>query len=162
MSEHEAKIDWIRSPHPLESGTYSRSHKVELNANQNIKISASREYKGDPGIADPEQLLVSAVASCHMLFFLALAEARGFFVLRYSDNAVGYLEKGEDGRTLLARISLHPIAAFSGEKKPTELEFRNLNEAAHKRCFIANSVKAAVSVAGALEDADATECSSTT
>jgi organic hydroperoxide reductase OsmC/OhrA len=70
MSVHEAKINWQQHPHKSETSTYSRTHQVELSGNQCLDVSASEELKGDPNYADPEQMLVSALSSCHMLFFL--------------------------------------------------------------------------------------------
>lgn len=152
MSEHQAKLEWTRESHPSEPGTYSRNHTVEVNGDQLIRVSASSEFKGDPNIADPEQLLVGAVSSCMMLFFLAIAEARGFRVERYADRPTGFLEKPEGGGPkMVARIHLHPFVSFGGERQPSDAEFHKLIESAHKQCFIANSIKAEVSVMGEFE-----------
>lgn len=77
MSVHEAKINWQRTPHLSDPSTYSRNHQVSLNGNQQLNVSASEEFKGDPGCADPEQMLVSAVSSCHMLFFFSDCRVSG-------------------------------------------------------------------------------------
>lgn len=119
MSQHQAEIQWQRSPHRADDNTYSRNHVVSLNGQQSVNVSASVEFKGDPMCADPEQMLVSAVASCHMLTFLAIAEFQGYRVEQYEDNAVGYLEKVEGAGMSITRVELSPKVTFGGDKVPT-------------------------------------------
>lgn len=146
MSQHQAAIHWQRSPHPLESKTYSRNHTASFNGGQSVRVSASVEYKGDPMCADPEQMLISAVASCHMLTFLAIAELQGYRVEQYEDNAVGHLEKTEGTGMTVTRIELAPQATFGGDKVPDSAALSRIHAAAHRNCFIANSIKAKVTV----------------
>ncbi|MFC6570223.1 OsmC family protein [Pseudomonas brassicacearum] len=93
MSEHVAEIKWEKNAHADDASTYSRNHVSHFDGKQKLNVSASVEYKGDALCADPEQLLVSAAASCHMLFFLAIAEQLGFLPESYCDMPVGYLER---------------------------------------------------------------------
>jgi organic hydroperoxide reductase OsmC/OhrA len=83
---------------------------------------------------------VASLSSCHMLWFLHLAQMRKFVVERYVDEAVGLLD-----RTWMSKVTLRPTVTFSG-KAPTEEEHRALHEKAHEKCFIANSVKSEVVV----------------
>src|SRR5690349_17889236 len=78
MSQHTASIEWTRAINASDRKTYSRNHIATLAGRQQLNVSASVEYKGDPQCADPEQMVVSALASCHMLFFLAIADLKGF------------------------------------------------------------------------------------
>ena len=55
----------------------------------------------DPAAIDPEEALVAAASSCHMLFFLSIAARRGHVVDSYEDQALGLLDKGADGRAAL-------------------------------------------------------------
>ncbi|MGJ7530744.1 OsmC family protein [Variovorax sp. GB1P17] len=147
MSQHQAAIQWQRSPHATDSKTYSRNHVASLSGQQSVNVSASVEYKGDPMCTDPEQMLVSAVASCHMLFFLAIAEFQGYRVEQYEDNAVGYLEKAEGVGMSITRVELSPRVTFGGDKVPDNAALNRIHADAHKNCFIANSLKARVTVA---------------
>jgi organic hydroperoxide reductase OsmC/OhrA len=52
----------------------------------------------DPSGVDPEEAFVAALASCHMLFFLALAAKQGFAIMTYEDNAIGVMSKPSEGR----------------------------------------------------------------
>lgn len=146
MSQHHAAIQWHRAPHALEGNTYSRNHVAALNGQQSVNVSASVEFKGDAACADPEQMLVSAVASCHMLTFLAIAEFQGYRVEQYEDDAVGYLEKADGGGMAITRIELSPRVVFGGSKMPDEAALGRIHAGAHKNCFIGNSIKAKVSV----------------
>lgn len=146
MSIHEAEINWHRQPHSTDAKTYSRNHVVTLSGNQNVNVSASVDFKGDSNCADPEQMLVSAVSSCHMLFFLAIAEFQGFCVESYQDNPQGFLEKSSKGGMEVTRVILTPKIIFSGDKRPDQAAIAKIHDSAHKNCFIRNSITASVEI----------------
>ncbi|MFG1489332.1 OsmC family protein [Oceanospirillum sp. HFRX-1_2] len=145
MSEHRAQLNWKRKAHPEDNATFCRNHTLTLNGSQLINASSAASFMGDDQCADPEQMLVAAVSSCHMLTFLAIADIKGFKVESYQDDAVGFLTKAERGK-VVSRIELKPTIVFGGDKQPTEAELDRLHEGAHKNCFIANSIKAEVEV----------------
>ncbi|WP_417595288.1 OsmC family protein [Oceanospirillum sp.] len=145
MSEHRAQLNWQRKAHPEDNSTFCRNHTLVLNGEQTINASSAAGFMGDAQCSDPEQMLVAAVSSCHMLTFLAIADIKGFTVESYQDDAVGFLTKAERGK-VVSRIELHPSITFGGDKQPTEAELDRLHDGAHKNCFIANSIKAEVEV----------------
>jgi organic hydroperoxide reductase OsmC/OhrA len=102
----------------------------------------------DPAGVDPEEALVAALASCHMLFFLDFARRAGFVVDVYDDEAEGVMEAGPDGRTWMARVTLKPRIVFSGDNRPRRADVDALHHRAHDACYIANSVKSEVRVEG--------------
>lgn len=146
MSQHHTAIQWQRTPYALDEKTYSRNHVAVLNGQQSVNVSASVEFKGDPLCADPEQLLISAVSSCHMLTFLAIAEFQGYRVEGYEDRAVGYLEAVQGEGRSITRIELSPKITFGGDKLPDEAALNRMHAGAHKNCFVAKSLKTAVTV----------------
>lgn len=146
MSVHKAEQFWSRREHDSEPGTYSRNHTLTLNGGQTLNVSASVEYKGDEEMADPEQLLISSLSSCHMLFFLAIAEMKGYRVESYTDTPVGYLEKAPGGGVALTRIELAPQVVFGGDKAMDQQALARIHNSAHKSCFIRNSIKAEVTI----------------
>lgn len=146
MSEHRISLQWSRDGGPFERGNYAKMHEIRYTGGENLRASPSPEFGGDDAHADPEQLLLSALSSCHMLTFLAVAANRGYIVDRYEDAAVASLGKTAEGRTALVAATLSPRVAFSGDKRPSAAEFATLHERAHGACFIANSVKTVVSV----------------
>ena len=147
MSEHQISLQWKNGSNPVAANTYTRNHTVTVNGPQTMQVSAAKDYKGDPACADPEQLMISALASCHMLTFLAIAEMQGYKVESYTDVATGYLGKGENKIPAVTRIELQPKVIFSEEKIPDAAALKRLHAGAHKNCFIANSLKTEVSVA---------------
>ncbi len=146
MSEHRAAINWQRKSADFKLPTFSRDHEVAFGSGQALGLSATTETHGNAKLVNPEELLVGALASCHMMTFLAIAARDGMTVDSYADDAVGVLEKNSEGRTAVTRVTLRPSVVFGGERQPTEAELSRLHEKAHRGCFIANSVKTEVHV----------------
>ena len=143
MSRHVAELSW-RSDGEFASGRYSRRHEWRFDGGAIVTASASPDVvplpMSDAAGVDPEEALVASVASCHMLWFLSLAQAAGVEVESYSDSAEGVMGRVAPGRLALTRIALRPKISFAG-KPPSAEEVERLHHEAHDRCFIANSLK---------------------
>ncbi len=146
MSEHRAQVQWARGDVPFTPETYPRNHTWQFGADVVVPASAAPGYRGDADRVDPEEGLVAAVSSCHMLTFLAVAAKRGHEVDSYEDDAVGYLEKNENGRLAVTRIVLRPVIRFVDGTAPDDEALNKLHASAHRNCFITNSVRADVEV----------------
>lgn len=147
MSEHHATLTWTRGESGFGYKEYPRTHTWTFpRSGQTLKAAAAPAFLGAEDCVDPEEAYVAALASCHMLTFLAIASRSGFVVDRYVDHPVGFLEKGENGKLWLSRIELHPEIAFSGEKQPSPEELASLHDKSHHECFLANSVRTTVTV----------------
>jgi organic hydroperoxide reductase OsmC/OhrA len=148
MSRHQAQVTW-RSDGEFGSGRYSRRHEWRFDGGAVVTASASPDVvavpMSDPAGVDPEEALVASVASCHMLWFLSLAQQAGLEVESYADAAVGEMGRIGPGRMAIARIVLRPAIAFAGAPPAAE-ELARLHEQAHERCFIANSLKTEILV----------------
>jgi organic hydroperoxide reductase OsmC/OhrA len=145
MSEHKASLLWSRGESGFGYKEYPRAHEWHFpRSGQSLPASAAVAFLGDADRTDPEEAFTAALASCHMLTFLAVASMSGFTVDRYEDEAVGFLDKGENGKLWLARVEMHPTITFSGAKQPTAEDTEKLHEKAHHECFLANSVKTLV------------------
>lgn len=149
MSEHKATLEWRRQSVDFDYRTYSRAHSLDFEGGIRVPASAAPANipptaKGAAGV-DPEQAFVASLSSCHMLWFLLLACKAKLVVDRYVDHASGFLGKNAEGREAMTRVTLRPVVTFSGRKPGTE-EHAQLHEAAHHKCFIANSVKSEVTV----------------
>lgn len=151
MSEHKVEVSWERTTEDFLSSTYPREHQWTFAGGQVVRASAAPDYRGAPDCVDPEEALVAAVSSCHMLTFLAVAAQRRLTVDAYSDEAIGYLEKNERAQMAITRVELRPRITFAKGITVTEEQRESLHEVAHRNCFIANSIKAEVRV---LEPAD--------
>jgi organic hydroperoxide reductase OsmC/OhrA len=58
------------------------------------------------------------------------------------------MEKLDDGRQWVSKITLRPVIGWAGEKLPTQTEIDEMHHASHEQCYIANSIKAEVVVQG--------------
>jgi organic hydroperoxide reductase OsmC/OhrA len=146
MSKHEARLSWRRSTPTFTYETYRRDHEVVFGGGARLPMSAAPEYRGTPTLANPEEMLVAALSSCHMLTFLAIAARDGFVVESYDDAAEGVLDKNSEGRLAVTRVVLRPRVVFGGDKQPDAARLAKMHESAHRGCFIANSVKTDVVV----------------
>lgn len=147
MHKHQALILWERKDQKFIDNKYSRAHLWELDG-VTVPASSSPSVLPVPlsslEAIDPEEALVAAASSCHMLFFLAIAAKRGFVVDRYSDQAYGEMGKNAEGKTLMAKITLRPKIEFSDNKQPSAAEIDEVHHMAHEQCFIGNSLKSEV------------------
>lgn len=146
MSEHIANIAWTRSGADFQYDRFDRAHTWTFEGDVIVPASAAPDFHGDAKRVNPEQALVAALSSCHMLTFLAIAARKRFVVESYTDRAVGQLTKNERGKLWLSQVSLRPKVVFSGEKRPTHEEVAALHRSAHENCFIALSVRTEVVV----------------
>ncbi len=146
MSDHKATIDWNRDGRDFTYEGYSRDHTWSFEGGVVVNASATPDYKGSPDLVDPEEAFVASLSACHMLTFLALAAKAKLVVDRYTDHAVGMLEKNDEGRLAVTTVTLNPVILYDG-RKPDADELAQLHDKAHHLCFIANSVKTRITVA---------------
>ena len=150
MQHFDATITWERGTQPFADQRYSRAHSWHFDGGLTVAASSSPLSvplpMSDATAIDPEEALVAAVSSCHMLFFLSLAAQRGYTVDTYRDHAVGTLERNADGKLAMTRIALRPQIAFGGVQLPDAAALDRLHHDAHDKCYIANSIKADVVV----------------
>jgi organic hydroperoxide reductase OsmC/OhrA len=152
MKRFEATLAWQRGDQAFTDLRYSRAHRWRFDGGLDVPASSSPLSVpvplSDPAAVDPEEALVAAAASCHMLFFLSLAAASGYIVERYDDHATGTLDLDADGRMAMTRIALRPAIAFGGGRQPDHAALAALHHEAHARCYIANSLKGEIVVEG--------------
>jgi organic hydroperoxide reductase OsmC/OhrA len=131
---HRAGVVWNGG-----EGDDVRAHEVLLGA-QSLPSSSALEFGGDDSKSNPEALLVGALSSCHMLWFVDLARRKGFEVASYEDDADGVLE----GKRFTA-ATLRPRVRWEADP-PSADAIEALHHRAHELCFIANSVSFPVAV----------------
>jgi organic hydroperoxide reductase OsmC/OhrA len=150
MHRYVARIAWRRDGAQFTDNRYSRGHEWTFDGGVTVRASSSPlTVKAPYSVAeavDPEEALVAATSSCHMLWFLSTAAQRGFVVDRYADDAFGVMEKNADGKLAFTRITLRPRIEFAGDKVPSADELAALHHRAHEECFIANSLKCDVAI----------------
>ena len=116
---------------------YSREHRIEVEGKPALSGSADPTFRGDPKLHNPEDLLVAALSTCHMLSYLALCARARIPVVAYVDHAGGTMEmSGEGGH--FTEVVLRPQVVLAPGSDVAKAEA--LHEQAHAVCFIANSV----------------------
>lgn len=144
MESFSARILWTRTTPDFTPEGYDRSHEVTYGSGITVAASSAPGFKGSTERMNPEEALVGAISSCHMLTFLAIAAKKQLVVESYDDQAEGFLEKNAEGRLAVTRVVLRPLVVLGAPITPEDLT--RLHDQAHRGCFIANSVKTEVTV----------------
>lgn len=106
-----------------------------------MEIGSPPEFKGDPGLWSPEELLVGALNACLMLTFVSWAQRKRVQVVLYESTAEGLLENA-DGKYRITEVSVQPSLVL---KSQTDVEAaRAIMDEVKKHCFISNSIRAKV------------------
>ena len=115
---------------------YDRSHRISITNKPDIEGSSDTPFQGDGTKHNPEDMLVSALSTCHMLWFLHLCSDNGIVVTAYVDEATGTMLQTDKGGHF-KEVILHPQVTITD---PSQIDKANsLHEEANKHCFIANS-----------------------
>ena len=146
MSKHLASLRWARDGKPFTYEGYSRDHQWIFEGGQRLTGSAAEAFLGSPHGVDPEEALVVALSSCHMLTLLAIAAKKGWVVESYEDDAEGKLGKNETGKLSLTHVTLRPRIVFAEGTVLDADTLKYLHHQAHEHCFIANSVKTEIAI----------------
>lgn len=150
MATYTANVTWrLRNGDDFLSGRYSRGHTIGFDGGTVVPASASPHVVGKwaaEAAVDPEEMLVAALSSCHMLSFLHVARLAGFSVAAYGDQAKGTMEAIAPGKQAVTKVELHPQIEWAGSV-PDQEKLKHMHHEAHEVCFIANSVRTVVTVA---------------
>ena len=110
----------------------------------NLEVATPPPFnKGIEGIWSPEHLFTSAVSSCLMTTFLAIAENSKLEFVSFSCGATGKLEQ-IDGKFVMSEILLQPHLVIHREEDYAKAE-RILHKA-EKGCLITNSITSKVTM----------------
>jgi organic hydroperoxide reductase OsmC/OhrA len=110
---------------------------ISIDHKQDLQGSSDSIFRGDVTKHNPEDMLLSSLSVCHMLWYLHLCADAGVIVTAYTDNVEGILEYGKNGGKF-TEVTLHPVVSVESEEMiPLAM---SLHSEAHACCFIANSV----------------------
>ena len=118
--------------------TYDRSHTVTIQGKPNLFLTTDNPAVGDKSKLNPEDLLVTAISSCHMLSYLFVCSLEGIVITSYTDHANGIMIEEANGGGSFKEVRLNPICSVADAsmvEKAIELHHK-----AHEICYIANSV----------------------
>ena len=117
---------------------YDRSYRICINDKPEILGSSDVAFRGDSTKYNPEELLITAIASCHMLWYLHLCAEENVVITAYKDFVSGSMKIDANGRGGFSKVVLNPtitISEISMKEKAIEL-----HQKANEFCFIANSI----------------------
>ncbi|MDM1556884.1 OsmC family protein [Chryseobacterium indologenes] len=146
MKKHHytTTIQWTGNKGSGTSGyrDYERSHLISVENKIDIEGSSDPAFRGDQTKHNPEEMFLSSISSCHMLWYLHFCSEAGIVVIDYIDKATGIMEEASNGSGHFTEVTLHPTVMVS-EKYMVE-KAKELHHKANEFCFIANSVNFAV------------------
>ena len=117
---------------------YSRDHILQAPGKPEIAGSSDPSFRGSPNRYNPEELFVSTLSSCHMLWYLHLCAVNGIVVTNYRDEAKGLMTETADGGGRFIEVVLYPVVTIT-EAAQTARAIE-LHREAGEKCFLANSV----------------------
>lgn len=134
-------VEWVGN---LGRGTasftgYKRDHVISAAGKVDISGSSDPAFMGDPTRWNPEESLVSSVATCHKLWYLHLCYDAGIVVTAYTDHATGQMTENSDGSGQFDWVHLAPTVTVAAGGD-AELA-KKLHSRVGRLCFIARSVK---------------------
>ncbi|WP_114239237.1 OsmC family protein [Dyella sp. C9] len=116
---------------------YGRDHEIRIAGKPVVQGSSDPLFRGDASKLNPEDMLVTALSTCHMLSYLHQAVLAGVVVTAYVDHAEGTMETSVNGGRFL-EVVLRPVVTITAGSDAAKAEAAH--EPAHHACFIANSV----------------------
>jgi organic hydroperoxide reductase OsmC/OhrA len=136
--DYAVRVEWQGN---LGTGTsgfrdYSRDHLVTAEGNPPLEGSADPSFRGSPERWNPEELLLAALAQCHMLSYLYEAAKNRIVVVAYEDAAVGTMHQVGEGGAFTS-VTLRPRVTISAGDPEVA---RAIHAPASANCFIAASV----------------------
>jgi organic hydroperoxide reductase OsmC/OhrA len=109
-----------------------------------MDIGSPPEFRGDPGVWSPEELLVAAVNACLMLTFVWFAQNKRVGVVAYESRAEGMLQS-VDGRYRITEVTVEPSLVLKSQSDVDAA--RVIMDEAEASCFISHSITARVKIA---------------
>jgi len=135
---YKATIAWTGaiSGATVDYPSYSRDYEIVIDGKPTLRGSADKPFRGDASLHNPEDLMLAAIATSHMLSYLAKCARADVHVISYSDEATATMS-AEGGPMRFTDVLLKPVVTISMGDLFTA---RKLHIGAREECFIANSV----------------------
>lgn len=138
--EYELAVTWLGNLGTGTSGTrdYARDVRIEREGKPPLQVSADHRFHGDSTLMNPEELLLAALSTCHMLSYFYVAVQEGVIVTSYSDSPHASLSLHADGSGAIASATLRPRITVASHEMVEPA--RRAHHQAQNLCFIGNSV----------------------
>jgi organic hydroperoxide reductase OsmC/OhrA len=136
---YETGLTWTGNTGEGTTGyrNYERAYTLSAPDRPDILGSSDPAFRGDKSRHNPEILMVAAISSCHMLWYLHLCSVAGVIVTEYIDKAKGTMVENKDGSGHFSEVILYPVITVKDESMIEKA--MELHKDAHKMCFVANS-----------------------
>lgn len=148
MSEHLYRISmkWTGNTGQgtKEYRSYERSHLISSQGKPDLFGSSDPLFRGDPTKYNPEELLLASLSACHMLWYLHLCAEHKIVVIEYIDQPTALMLIEPSGSGRFKEATLQPAIVITDSGQLGEAE--RLHQAAHEKCFIANSMNFPVTI----------------
>lgn len=116
---------------------YERSHIISIENKVDLFASSDKSFLGDGSKHNPEELFISSISSCHMLWYLHLCAINGIVVIKYRDDVSGTMVETAENGGHFTEVVLRPIVVITDATRISRAN--ELHKEANKMCFIANS-----------------------
>lgn len=138
--DYTARVVWTgnRGEGTAHYRAYDRTWDIAVPGKPVVHCSNDPLLGGDPGKMNPEDLLLSALSACHMLWYLHYASDAGLRVLGYEDSPLGQGELGPGGAGRFVKATLRPRVTLPEGSDLAAAEA--IHHRIHAVCFIARSV----------------------
>lgn len=137
---YEVQVKWTGNEGEGTSSyqSYKRCHTITVEGKyEPIKGSSDPHFLGEQTKYNPEELFLSSLSACHMLWYLHLCATHGITVSAYEDKATGTMQENSNGSGSFKEVILHPQVKILEENRIAKAN--ELHKEANKMCFIANS-----------------------
>lgn len=137
--EYRIEVEWVGNRGTGTTGyrDYGRELLIHAAHKPPLEASADPTFHGNKDRWNPEELLVAALAQCHMLSYLHMAVRAGVVVTEYRDAAVGVLKQQGLGGAF-TEVVLKPRVVVADESMVVAALAAHAD--AFENCFIARSV----------------------
>ena len=138
--DYTARVVWTgnRGEGTAHYRAYDRTWDIAVPGKPVVHCSNDPLLGGDPSKMNPEDLLLSALSACHMLWYLHYASDAGLRVLGYEDSPLGQGELGPGGAGRFVKATLRPRVTLPAGSDLAAAEA--IHHRIHAVCFIARSV----------------------
>ena len=140
MSKIFIDLYWKLGEGKMSPGSYSNKHEIIFTPQIKINADSAPEWNGNEININPEQTLAASLSSCHMMTFLALAAKMKWPIISYKDKAIASLGKNSKNLMSVTKIELNPKIVFSDNFLIDSSKMKEVQDRAHRYCFIANSL----------------------
>lgn len=134
---YQIGLEWTGSVNTSKNYRYDKTYELNFENKPSITGSADATFHGDPLLYNPEELLLSALSSCHMMSFFYLCSTKKIMIESYNDQPLGKLQINPNGSGQFKEVVLQPKIKV---KTPQDTKtIAQLFSLANDYCFIARS-----------------------